>query len=156
MGLQVAQVVVDCEDAAKLAAFWAEVLERPVDDGASPYFATIRGGGTPALMFLKVPEAKQGKNRLHLDLTSPDWRAEVKRVLEHLGLVVNRLIRISYGPFQLGDLKLGEVREVRGRVLRDQLGEKLTQAAGADFDAPIRDAEPKTDAPEPPPQAYHF
>jgi 23S rRNA pseudouridine2605 synthase len=70
---------------------------------------------------------REGKNR------------EVKRVLEHLGLSVNRLIRISYGPFQLGDLEPGEVREVRGRVLRDQLGEKLARAANADFDAPIRE-----------------
>jgi 23S rRNA pseudouridine2605 synthase len=79
---------------------------------------------------------REGKNR------------EVKRVLEHLGLGVNRLIRVSYGPFQLGDLKAGEVEEVRGRVLRDQLGEKLANAAGADFTAPIRQPgkkeEPKT------------
>ena len=61
-------------------------------------------------------------------------------MLEHLGLGVNRLIRISYGPFQLGDLKPGEVEEVRGRVLRDQLGEKLVEAAGADFEAPLRRA----------------
>jgi predicted enzyme related to lactoylglutathione lyase len=77
----VAQVVIDCEDAGRLAAFWARVLEQPVDGGASPYFATIRAG-RPALMFLKVPEPKQGKNRVHLDLTSPDWRAEVKRVVD--------------------------------------------------------------------------
>ena len=63
-------------------------------------------------------------------------------MLEHLGLGVNRLIRISYGPFQLGDLT-GEVEEVRGRVLRDQLGEKLAAAAGADFDAPLREREPE-------------
>jgi 23S rRNA pseudouridine2605 synthase len=69
---------------------------------------------------------REGKNR------------EARRVLEHLGLAVTRLIRISYGPFQLGDLKRGEVREVRGRVLRDQLGERLARAAGADFAAPIR------------------
>ena len=81
MALTVAQVVVDCEDAGRLAAFWSGVLGRPVDGGASPFFATIRGGA-PALMFLKVPEPKQGKNRVHLDLTSPDWRDEVKRVVE--------------------------------------------------------------------------
>jgi 23S rRNA pseudouridine2605 synthase len=69
---------------------------------------------------------REGKNR------------EVRRVLEHLGLSVNRLIRISYGPFQLGELQAGEVEEVRGRVLRDQLGEKLAKAAHADFSAPIR------------------
>ena len=69
---------------------------------------------------------REGKNR------------EVKRVLEHLGLSVNRLIRVSYGPFQLGEMKPGEVSEVRGRVLKDQLGEKLARAAGADFTAPVR------------------
>jgi 23S rRNA pseudouridine2605 synthase len=73
---------------------------------------------------------REGKNR------------EVKRVLSHLGLDTNRLIRISYGPFQLGDLKEREVREIRGRVLRDQLGAKLTAAAHADFDAPVRQPPP--------------
>jgi len=53
---------------------------------------------------------KEGKNR------------EIKRVCEHLGLQVNRLIRISFGPFQLGDLPKGEVEEVPARILRDQLG----------------------------------
>jgi 23S rRNA pseudouridine2605 synthase len=73
---------------------------------------------------------REGKNR------------EVRRVLAHLGLDANRLIRIAYGPFQLGDLKAGEVREVRGRVLRDQLGQKLARAAGVDFAAPIRQPPP--------------
>jgi 23S rRNA pseudouridine2605 synthase len=78
---------------------------------------------------------REGKNR------------EVKRVLEHLELTVGRLIRVSFGPFQLGDLKQGEVREVRGRVLRDQLGAKLSAAAGADFDAPVRQPEPHREEP---------
>lgn len=47
---------------------------------------------------------------------------EVRRALEALGLKVNRLIRISYGPFRLGALRPGEVEEVRAKVLRDQLG----------------------------------
>lgn len=47
---------------------------------------------------------------------------EIRRVMEHLGLKVARLIRISYGPFQLGDLAPGAVEEVRPRVVRDQLG----------------------------------
>ncbi|CUA94786.1 pseudouridine synthase [Pannonibacter indicus] len=68
---------------------------------------------------------REGKNR------------EVKRVLEHLGLSVNRLIRLSFGPFQLLDLPEGEAREIKGRVLRDQLGDKLAEAAGADFEAPV-------------------
>ena len=68
---------------------------------------------------------REGKNR------------EVKNVLRALGLEVNRLIRISYGPFQLGELPKGQVQEIRGRILREQLGAKLIEASGADFDAPI-------------------
>ena len=75
---------------------------------------------------------REGKNR------------EVKRLLAHLGLDTNRLIRISYGPFQVGDLAPGEVHEIRGKVLRDQLGSKLAKAAGADFEAPIRPREVAT------------
>ena len=47
---------------------------------------------------------------------------EVRRVMEHLGLSVNRLIRVAYGPFQLGNLPRGAVAEVPARVLREQLG----------------------------------
>jgi len=72
---------------------------------------------------------REGKNR------------EIKKVLEHLGLQVNRLIRVSFGPFELGDLAEGEAAEVRSRVLRDQLGVKLAREAGADFDAPLIVAE---------------
>jgi len=47
---------------------------------------------------------------------------EIRRAMDTLGLAVNRLIRTGYGPFQLGQLKQGEVKEVKERVLRDQLG----------------------------------
>jgi len=53
---------------------------------------------------------KEGKNR------------EVRRAMEAVGLTVNRLIRIAYGPFQLGDLVAGQVDEIRGKVVREQLG----------------------------------
>lgn len=55
---------------------------------------------------------------------------EVRRALEAVGLAVNRLIRVSYGPFQLGDLAPGAVEEVRPKVLREQLGIKEKPAAG--------------------------
>lgn len=58
---------------------------------------------------------KEGKNR------------EVKRVLGALGLRVNRLIRLSFGPFQIGDLQPGEVKQVPNRVLMDQLGAHAAQ-----------------------------
>ena len=55
---------------------------------------------------------------------------EVRRTMEAVGLAVNRLIRISYGPFQLGDLAAGAVEEVRARVLRDQLGGETPATEG--------------------------
>ena len=49
---------------------------------------------------------------------------EIRRVLEHLGLLVTRLIRLAYGPFQLGSLPEGEVEPVPKKVMQDQLGSK--------------------------------
>ncbi len=73
---------------------------------------------------------------LTMDLTEGKNR-EVKRILEHLGLAVSRLIRISFGPFQLGDLGEGAIDEIRTRQIKDQLGPRLAEEAGVDFDAPL-------------------
>jgi len=62
---------------------------------------------------------REGKNR------------EIRRALEAVGFSVNRLIRISYGPFQLGPLKPGEVEELKQRVVRDQLGLRETPKPAA-------------------------
>lgn len=70
---------------------------------------------------------REGKNR------------EIKNVLGALGLDVNRLIRISYGPFQLGELPEGHAQEIRGRTLRDQLGPRLIDEAKANFETPLFD-----------------
>ena len=45
--------------------------------------------------------------------------------MNYIGLEVARLIRLSYGPFQLGNLQKGEVREISQKVLKEQLGEKF-------------------------------
>jgi 23S rRNA pseudouridine2605 synthase len=79
---------------------------------------------------------REGKNR------------EVRNVMAHLGLEVNRLIRISYGPFQLGEIEEGKVEEVRTRVLRDQLGEKVIAQAGCEFERPGKhEADDEDEAP---------
>jgi 23S rRNA pseudouridine2605 synthase len=83
---------------------------------------------------------REGKNR------------EVRNVLEHLGLKVNRLIRVSFGPFQLGELASGAIVEVKTRTLRDQLGQRIAASAGADFAGPIVEREAAAGAPAAQPQ----
>jgi len=74
---------------------------------------------------------REGKNR------------EVRNVLEHIGLQVNRLIRLSFGPFQLGDLSEGATEEINTRALRDQLGERITAQANCDFSGPLVERAPE-------------
>ena len=74
---------------------------------------------------------REGKNR------------EVRKVLETLGLKVNRLIRVAFGPFELGDLDDGAVKEVETAELRAKLGDQIIADANADFDAPILPEEAK-------------
>ena len=81
---------------------------------------------------------QEGKNR------------EIRRAMSHIGLTVNRLIRISYGPFRLNELKPGEVEEVKPRILREQLGlaeDGTTQGPSAKAPrAPAAKPGPKPDA----------
>jgi 23S rRNA pseudouridine2605 synthase len=78
---------------------------------------------------------REGKNR------------EVRKVLESLGLTVNRLIRVSFGPFQLMELAPGEVQPVKRRVLIEQLGARAAAALGlAEFEG---GREPLATAPKP-------
>jgi 23S rRNA pseudouridine2605 synthase len=78
---------------------------------------------------------REGKNR------------EVRKVLESLGLKVNRLIRVSFGPFDLGDIDDGAVREIETSELRAKLGEQIVTESGADFDAPLLEEEPEQASP---------
>jgi len=74
---------------------------------------------------------REGKNR------------EVRKVLESLGLKVNRLIRIAFGPFELGDIDDGEVKEIETEALREALGPEIVTKAEADFVAPLTIEEPR-------------
>jgi 23S rRNA pseudouridine2605 synthase len=73
---------------------------------------TNEAGGQSANLWISV-QISEGKNR------------EVRKVLESVGLTVNRLIRLAYGPFQLGTLPSGAVEEVGPRVIRELLGQHI-------------------------------
>ncbi len=81
---------------------------------------------------------REGKNR------------EVRKVLGSLGLEVNRLIRISFGPFQLLDLKPGDVERVRRRVLFDQLGPQLAAELGIEMPEAATQSKPQKQKPQKP------
>ncbi|MBV8594469.1 MAG: rRNA pseudouridine synthase [Caulobacteraceae bacterium] len=81
------------------------------------------GGASAANLWISLA-LTEGKNR------------EVRRVLEALGLTVNRLLRLAYGPFALGHLPRGAVEEVGPRVLREQLGEWIAPANLPNGDRP--------------------
>jgi 23S rRNA pseudouridine2605 synthase len=66
-------------------------------------------------------ERQQGANAWILFALREGKNREVRRICEHLGWQVSRLIRLSYGPFQLGALARGAVEEVPGKVLREQV-----------------------------------
>ncbi len=93
-------------DPARLKALQSGVRVSGIDYG--PIQARLeRQSGANAWLIVSLAE---GKNRA------------VRRVLEHVGLTVNRLIRVAYGPFQLGRLPRGKVAAVPAKVLREQLG----------------------------------
>ena len=99
-------------DPARLAALARGVTVDRVAYG--PIRAALdRQQGSNAWITLSLQE---GKNR------------EVRRVLDHLGYPVTRLIRLAYGPFQLGHLPRGAIEEVSGKVLHDQLGRTPARA----------------------------
>ena len=98
-------------DPTKLASLGEGITVDGIRYG--PIEATLeRQQGDNAWLQVKL---REGKNR------------EVRRVMEHLGYSVNRLIRTAYGPFQLGSLARGHAEEVPFKVLKDQMGKVLRQ-----------------------------
>lgn len=85
MGCTVDELSVDCARPWELAQFWSAVLDWPVDAENEPDDEEVaispRTPGPVPLLFIKVPEGKSGKNRLHLDLRPDDQAAEVERAL---------------------------------------------------------------------------
>lgn len=83
MTLSLAHITVDSADAAALAGFWSELLDTPVDEGASAQFATVgrAAGLSPLLMFIQVPDKNPGKNVIHLDFHAADWHQYIERAV---------------------------------------------------------------------------
>ena len=96
MTVKIASVTFDCADALTVGQFWSAALDRPLDPKASSDFATIGFAGRrnsvgwapverdddPTWMFAKVAEPKSAKNRMHLDLMTPDPETEIARLVE--------------------------------------------------------------------------
>ena len=97
MPLLISQLVVDAHDPAAQARWWREVLGGRLDDGDPDEVGLALEGGLPELLFVRVPEAKSVKNRLHLDVRpqdGSDQETEVRRVLD-LGA---RRVDVGQGP----------------------------------------------------------
>jgi predicted enzyme related to lactoylglutathione lyase len=105
MSVSLFSVSLDCSDAAKLADFWSQVLDRSVDAGADQTFAAIGledgGAAGTVWMFHQVPEPKQVKNRFHPDFVSANLEEEVQRVLT---LGATHLGDVDEGGFQWATL----------------------------------------------------
>ncbi|MEM6408452.1 MAG: pseudouridine synthase [Pseudomonadota bacterium] len=105
-----------------LRKYRVRVNGTPDDTTFAPLRAGISADGEQFQPMEVTLDRQQGANAwLTVGLREGKNR-EIRRAMAEIGLKVNRLIRVSYGPFRLNDLKPGEVEEVKARVMRDQLG----------------------------------
>ena len=114
-----------------LRRYRVRVNGRPDDKTLDPLRRGITAEGEQFQPMTVTLDRQQGANAwLTIGLREGRNR-EIRRALAEVGLAVNRLIRVSYGPFQLGELKSGTVEEVRRKTLRDQLGAAYEEAVEA-------------------------
>lgn len=105
-----------------LRKYRVRVNGRPTDATLEPLRKGLVVDGQRFLPMIVGLDRQQGANAwLTVGLREGKNR-EIRRAMTDIGLSVNRLIRVSYGPFQLGQLKPKEVQEIRPKILRDQLG----------------------------------
>ncbi|WP_288941214.1 pseudouridine synthase [uncultured Roseovarius sp.] len=107
-----------------LRKYRVRIKGRPTDATFEPLRQGIEIDGEKFQPMSVTLDRQQGANAWATVGIREGRNREVRRAMEAVGLSVNRLIRVSYGPFQLGNLKTGAVEEIRPRILRDQLGLK--------------------------------
>ncbi len=105
-----------------LRKYRVRVKGAPSDETLQPLRGGITVDGEKFQPMTVTLDRQQGANAWLTVAIREGKNREVRRAMEAVGLTVNRLIRVSYGPFQLRDLKAGEVEEIKQRVVRDQLG----------------------------------
>jgi len=147
----------------------ARALEMPATGLVRRYRARARGHATQAKLDTlqdgitvdgihygpieaRLDKAKEGPTGANLWITvtlTEGKNREVRKVLEALGLIVNRLIRLSYGPFQLGTLEPGQVEEVGPRVIREQLAAHIAPSSLPSASRRVRPATPAPAQAEP-------
>ena len=115
MAITLIAVSIDGADIGRLAQFWAEVLDQPVNPGATDNSAAITTRDGLRLLFHQVPEGKVVKNRVHPDLATADYQAETDRLIE------------------LGAVQLNEVEQggSRWRTFADPEGNEFDLVAAA-------------------------
>lgn len=105
-----------------LRKYRVRVNGRPTDETFNPLRKGVTADGERFQPMEVTLDRQQGANAwLTVGLREGKNR-EIRRAMDEVGMKVNRLLRVSYGPFRLNELKPGEVEEVKSRVLRDQLG----------------------------------
>ena len=118
-----------------LRKYRVRVNGRPSDPTLQPLREGITVDGQRFQPMTVALDRQQGANAWLTVGLREGRNRELRRAMADIGLTVNRLIRVSYGPFQLGQLKPGEVVEIRPKVVRDQLG---LEGAKPDRPAPRR------------------
>ncbi|WP_052245198.1 pseudouridine synthase [Halocynthiibacter namhaensis] len=105
-----------------LRRYRVRVNGRPQDASFDPLRKGIRVEGEQFQPMQVTLDRQQGANAWLTVAIREGKNREIRRAMSQIGFEVNRLMRISYGPFQLNELKSGEVEELKSRVIRDQLG----------------------------------
>jgi 23S rRNA pseudouridine2605 synthase len=119
-----------------LRKYRVRVKGNPTDPDLEPLRKGITVDGERFQPMTVILDRHQGSNAWLTVSLREGKNREIRRAMTAINLTVNRLIRISYGPFRLNDLQPGAVEEIKARVLRDQLG--LGDDEAAEAKAPAR------------------